>query len=69
MSYSINVKNGKPYNYAYASGVYKGLLNEVAYGNIPGIKIEDYEKVRQWLMNKHEQAEKSIFEFSNLDAK
>jgi len=69
MNYSINVKNGKPYNYAYASGVYKGLLNEVSYGDIPGIKIEDYGKVRQWLMNKHEQAEEMIFDYSNLNAK
>lgn len=69
MSYSINIKNGKPYNYAYASGVYKGLLNEVCYGNIPGIKIEDSDKAAEWVKNKHIEAEEMIFDYSNLNAK
>ena len=57
--------NTKNYCYPYASGYYEGLFKNLMYYDIPGVKVEDREKLIAWVKQELGTAEKIITNYSN----
>lgn len=57
--------NTKNYCYPYASGYYEGLFKNLKYSDIPGVKVEDREKLIAWVNQELNTAEKIISDYSN----
>lgn len=55
----------KNYCYPYASGYYEGLFKTLMYSDIPGVKVEDRDKLIAWVKQELNTAEKTITDYSN----